>query len=145
MAEAPVKIQSIARFTTSVGDCTLVFRFKEEFVMEIEPQFIPNTFQGLSVKQDHKWRLLTIVVDSETNIFDGAIEVTAENDPFLAGNFWVEFVLADEPATVERWAYQPTLSYIIDRNEGRIHADIERDTLEYVILTYGTKTITHPP
>jgi len=141
MAEAAIKFLRIDNFTTSIGACTNILSFEEDYIMEINPQFIPNTFQGVDVKQDHKWFQLTLVVDSETNIFDAGIDITTANTVF-AGNFWVEFTLADGAGTVERWTYQAANSYIIDRREGKIDDDTARDVIEYVILTYGTRVVT---
>ena len=143
MAEAAIKFLRIDNFTTNVGACTNILSFEEDVIMEITPQFVPNTFKGVDVKQDHKWFQLTVVVDSETDIFDAGIDIIAANDVF-AGVFYVEFTLADGAGTVERWTYQSTHSYIMNRREGKIDDDTARDTIEYVILTYGSRVVTHP-
>ncbi len=143
MAEAAVKYLYIEDVTTNLGICTNILSFREDHIMEITPQFIPNLFQGPDVKQDHKWFVLTIVVDSETNIFDTPYHrVTDENDPFTA--LTVDFILADGSATLERWTYQASKSYVMNRNEGKIDMESERNTIEYQILMYGTREVTRP-
>jgi hypothetical protein len=115
MAEAAVKYLYVEDVTTNVGGCTNVLSFMEEHIMEITPQFVPNTFQGPDVKQDHKWFVLTIVVDSETNIFDTPHHrITAANNPFTV--LYVDFILADGSATRERWTYQASRSYVLSRD-----------------------------
>jgi hypothetical protein len=169
MAEAAVKYLYVEDVTTNVGGCTNVLSFMEEHIMEITPQFVPNTFQGPDVKQDHKWFVLTIVVDSETNIFDTPHHrITAANNPFTvlyvdfiladgsatshritaANNpftvLYVDFILADGSATRERWTYQASRSYVLSRDEGKIDMDAARNTIEYQILMYGSRAVTHP-
>jgi len=141
--EAAVKYLRIKDFTVGANVCTNILAFKDELVLQVVPQFVPNTFQGVDIRQDFMWRLLTVTVDSETSIFDPYFTVEAEN-PVFAGNFYVEHVLADGAGTVERWAYSASDSRIVNRSEGRIDADSERDTIDYQILTKCTKTITHP-
>ena len=149
MAEA-IKILYIEDINTVAGICTNVLSFTEEHIMEITPQFVPNYFPGVDVKQDHKWWILTFVIDSETDIFDGAFAVTAANT-FLGGIFYVEFILAGATgipgvtARRERWTYTPARAWVINRNEGKVDMDAERNTTEYQILIYGTRVITWPP
>ena len=148
MAEA-VKFLYIENILTNIGSCTNVLSFTEEHIIEITPQFVPNTFQGVDVKQDHKWWILTFVIDSETNIFEGAapayphLRVTAANTAFNT-SFYVDFILADGAATRERWTYTPERAYVMNRNEGKIDMDAERNTIEYQVLIYGTRVITRP-
>lgn len=144
--EEAIKIMRCDNFTIGANSCTNVLSFEDEFVMNMTPQFIPNTFQGVDMKQDQHWRVLTVVVDSETSIFDPYIDITTANSFIPAGNFYVEFTLADGAGTTERWAYTPgdTNAYIINRREGEIHADVPRDTIEYQLWTLCTKTVTHP-
>jgi hypothetical protein len=143
MAEAAVKYLYVEDVTTNVGGCTNVLSFMEEHIMEITPQFVPNTFQGPDVKQDHKWFVLTIVVDSETNIFDTPHHrITAANNPFTV--LYVDFILADGSATRERWTYQASRSYVLSRDEGKIDMDAARNTIEYQIPMYGSRAVTHP-
>jgi len=145
--EAPVKTMRIDNFTIlGRGSCTNVLRFEDEFIMNMTPQFIPNTFHGIGLKQDQQWRILTVVVDSETDIFDPYIDTVTANT-IIPANFYVEFTLADGAATVERWTYSggaPQVSYIINRLPGRIDDDVDRDTLEYQILTTCNRAVTHP-
>jgi len=143
MAEAAVKYLYIEDVTTNLGTCTNVLSFMEEHIMEITPQFVPNTFQGPDVKQDHKWFVLTITVDSETDIFDSPhLRVTNDNDPFTI--LTVDFILADGASTRERWTYQAARSYVMSRDEGKIDMDAARNTIQYQILMYGTRAVTHP-
>jgi len=145
LAETAVKYLYIEEVVTNVGSCTNILSFTEEHILEITPQFVPNTFQGVDVKQDHKWWILTFVIDSETNIFDAPhIAVTAANAPFNT-SFYVHFILADGAATRERWTYTPARAYVINRNQGKTDMDAERNTTEYQILIYGTRVITRPP
>ena len=146
-AEEPIKIMRIDNFTiVGEGSCTNVLRFEDEFIMEITPQFLPNTFQGVDVKQDQKWRKLTIVVDSVSDIFDPYVDITTANT-IIPANFYVEFTLADGAATTERWTYSggaPQTSYILNRLEGVVDGDSERDTVEYQIITTCDRAITQP-
>lgn len=141
MAAGPVKILRVNNVTTSVGATTNVYRFKEEHIMQVTPQFIPNLYKGAGVLQLHKWRILTITIDTETNVFDNGLAITAANSPF-ATTFYVEFTLTD--GVVERWTYEPTKCYVYNRGEGRYDAEANRKTVEYAILTYGSKVVTHP-
>ena len=143
MAEAAVKYLYVEDVTTNVGSCTNVLFFMEEHIMEITPQFVPNTFQGPDVKQDHKWFVLTIRVDSETDIFDTPHHrIIAANTAFT--ELTVDFILADGAATRERWTYQANRSYVMSRDEGKTDMDAARNTIEYQILMYGTRAVTHP-
>ena len=123
MAESAIKILYIEEIVTNIGSCTNILSFTEEHIMEITPQFVPNTFQGVDVKQDHKWWLLTFVIDSETNIFDAPhLQVTAANVAFNT-DFYIDFILADGAATLERWEYTPDRAYVMNRNEGKTDMD----------------------
>jgi len=117
--------------------CTNVLRFRDEYAMQMTPQFIPNTFEGLDLKQDQKWRLLTVVVDSETDIFDTYFNVQAVN-AVIAPNLIVNFTLADAAGGTRSWTYSggtPEMTYILNRREGNISDDLPRDTIEYQIIT----------
>lgn len=141
--ESPIKVMRIDNFTVGGNVCTNVLRFEDEFFMQMTPQFIPNTFQGLDLKQDQHWRLLTLVVDSETDILDTYIDITTANTP-LPINFSADFTLADGLGTTETWTYAGAAneSYVISRRDGEIHSDVPRDTIEYRIITVCNKTIT---
>lgn len=143
--EIASKTMRIDNFTIA-NSATNVLRFEDEHIMNMTPQFVPNTFQGLDLKQDQKWRVLTVVVDSETDIFDAYIDITTANT-IIPANFYVEFTLADGAGTVERWTYSggsPQMSYILNRNFGRVDDDVQRDTLEYQIITTCNRAVTHP-
>lgn len=141
--EAPVKFMRIDLFRVGALDCTNILRFEEEFFMQMTPQFLPNTFQGVDLKQDQHWLLITAVIDSETDILDIYISTTAANT--VLASFRFEFTLADGAGTVERWTYGANAGYVISRREGEIHADVPRDTIEYrIIIPCDEKTISHP-
>jgi len=125
--------------------CTNVLVYRDEFLFQMTPQFIPNTAQGLDLKQDQHWRVLTLIVDSETDLLDAYMTITTKLD-CLPTNFYAEFTLADGLGTTELWTYTaPSCrSYVLNRREGEIHADVPRDTFEYQILTLCNKTVTHP-
>lgn len=140
--EAPVKTMRVDNFTRG-NAATNVLRYSDEFVTQMTPQFMPNTFQGLDMKQDQHWRILTLVLDSESDILDAYIDITTANT-VIPANFYVETTLADGLATTERWTYAGTVNYIISRREGTVHADVPRDTIEYRIITECCRTISHP-
>ena len=145
--ELPVKYMRIDQFVIPGATAlTHVLRFEDDYVMNMTPQFMPNTFQALDLKQDQKWRRLTVVVDSEGGAMDPYIDITTANTP-IPIDFYVDFTLADGLGTVERWTYNPTEAnaYIINRLEGKIDDDVSRDTIEYQIITPCNKTIEHNP
>ena len=117
-----------------------ILRFKEDFVMRMTPQFVPNTYQGVGLKQDEKYRVITVTVDSETTIFDNMLEITDENDP-AGTDFLATFQMDDAAGTVETWAYQPGSTYMTNRREGRIEDNATRSTIEYEFLSYGAKVV----
>ena len=130
-----------------------ILRFEDDFNMQMTPQFLPNIFQAQGVKEDQRWRILTMVVDSETDIFEDVglggpfYGVTIPN--VALPDFQVEFTLVDNPlwavGTQQVWEYTGganNVSYLLSRREGNIHADVPRDTIEYRILTDCTRNIT---
>ena len=139
MVAGPVKILRINNVTTPTGATTNVYRFKEEHMMQVTPQFIPNLYQGAGVLQLHKWRILTIVIDTETNVFDIGLEIIAANDPFAT--FSANFTLTD--GVTEIWTYEANKCYVFNRGEGRYDAEAGRKTIEVQILSYGSKIVTH--
>lgn len=141
MAEA-VKFLYIQDVNADGNACTNVLSFTEEHIMQITPQFVPNYYPGVDVKQDHKWWVLTIVVDSETDIFDLLFLVTTGVSAFTT--LFVDFILADGQATLERWTYQAAASFLMNRNQGKTDMGADRNTTEYQILVYGTRRITRP-
>ena len=141
--EAAVKFMRIDNVTIAGNVCTNVHRFRDEYMMQMTPQYMPNTFEGLDVKQDQKWRVLTIVVDSEATTFDGYFGVQAANAP-IPVTLSATFTLADAAGTQRTWTYSggtPAMSYILNRREGNIHADVPRDTIEYQIITTCDKAV----
>jgi len=127
-------------------DAVNILSFRDDYTMQMTPRFIPNTFEGLDLKQDQQWRVLTILLDSEADIFDTFIGVQAAGT-IIDANFYVDLTLADAAGTTERWTYSggtPQVSYILNRREGTVHADVPRDTIEYQILTTCDKTRTRP-
>lgn len=141
--ERPVRFMRIDNVTIAGNICTNVHRFRDEYRMQMTPQFIPNTFEGLDLKQDQKWRVLTIVVDSETDIFDTYFGVQAANG-LIPVTLSATFTLADAAGTQRTWTYSggdPATSYILNRRKGDTHADVPRDTIEYQILTTCDKAV----
>jgi hypothetical protein len=141
--ERPVRFMRIDDVRLGANICTNVLRFRDEYVMQMTPQFIPNTFEGLDLKQDQKWRLLTVVVDSETDIFDTYFSVQAVN-AVIAPNLIVNFTLADAAGGTRSWTYSggtPEMTYILNRREGNISDDLPRDTIEYQIITTCDKAV----
>jgi len=135
--ESAIRVMRIDDIRLGADICTNVLRFRDEYMMQMTPQFIPNTFEGLDIKQDQKWRVLTVVVDSETDIFDAYFGVQAANTVILP-DIVVNFTLADAAGGTMSWTYNggsPEVSYILNRREGLISDDLPRDTIEYQILT----------
>ena len=110
--------------------------------MNTTPQFVPNTYQGVGLKQDEKYRVITIILDSESNIFDNMIAIIAAQAVALT-DFEVDLVMDDTAGTTETWAYTPVASiYMSNRKEGRIDEATGRKTIEYEFICYGSKGIT---
>ena len=105
MAEGQLKLKEIKSVTANGVTCTYPLTFREEHVMNITPQFVPNTYQGLGFLQKSKWRRLTFTIDSETNAFDASFGVTAANSA-IGTAFTVKFSVADATSTEETWTYQ---------------------------------------
>jgi len=141
MAPGAIKLKSIASVTANTITATNVLSFKEDFVMNMTPQFMPNTYQGLGVLEKSKWRQVTAILDSDSDIFDASFSVVAANSA-LGTSFIATFVVADAAGTVEIWTYQFTKSYVQRKEFGRIEDGAGRNTTEYTILMYGTKVIT---
>lgn len=140
MAAGAIKLKKIKSVTANGVTDENVLTFREEHVMNITPQFVPNTYQGLGVLQKAKWRRLTVVFDSDSNLFDASYSVTAANTA-LGTAFTVKFNVADAASTEETWTYQHTKSYVMKKEPGRIEDGTQRNTTEYQILMYGTRTI----
>ena len=140
MAEGAIKLKSIASVTTNAIVSTNIVGFREEHVMNITPQFMPNTYQGLGFLQKAKWRNLVFTMDSDTNAFDADWRITAANTS-LGTSLIVTFVVADAAGTAETWTYQFAKSYVSRREPGRIEDGAARNTTVWTVLMYGTKLI----
>lgn len=152
--EEPMKFMRINEVDFGGGeDFINILSFEDEFNMGMTPQFLPNIFQGQDVKEDQRWRVLTMIVDSETDVFEDVglggpfYGVTIPN--VALPDFQVEFTLVDGPqwvvGTQQVWEYTGgtnNVSYLLSRREGEINADIPRDTIEYTILTTCDRVIT---
>lgn len=140
MAEGAIKLKSIASVAANALTATNVLSFREEFMMNITPQFIPNTYQGLGVLEKAKWRVLTFTFDSDTDIFDLDYFVAAANIP-VATTIVVTFAVADAAGTSETWTYEIAESWIQRKEYGRIEDGSARNTFEYTVAMIGTKLI----
>ncbi len=140
MAPGAIKLKSIASVLTNGINSTNIISFREEHVMNITAQFMPNTYQGLGFLQKAKWRVLTFTMDSDTNAFDADWSITAANTS-LGTSLIVYFVVADAAGTSETWTYQIAKSYVSRREAGRIEDGAPRNTTEWTVLMYGTKVI----
>lgn len=141
MAAGAIKLKNIASITSNTITATNILGFEEDHVMNITPQFVPNTYQGLGVLERAKWRILTITLDSDSDVFDASWAITAANTA-LGTSFIVTFNVADAASTVETWTYQYTKSYVQKKEDGKIEDGATRNTTVYTVLMYGTKTIT---
>ena len=141
MAAGAVKLKSIASVTANTITATNILSFREEFVMNITPQFMPNTYTGLGVLEKSKWRLITVTIDSDSDLFDASYTVEAANSA-IGTSFIVVFVTADAAGTAETWTYGFASSWVQKKEYGRIEDGARRNTFEYQILMYGTKAIT---
>lgn len=141
MAPGAIKLKNIASVTANTIMATNILSFREEFMMNIVPQFVPNTYQGLGVLERAKWREITFTLDSDSDVFSASYSVEAANTA-LGTAFTVTFNVADAAGTVETWTYQTAKSYVMRKEAGRIEDGAPRNTTEYTILMYGTKTIT---
>lgn len=78
MADGPIKLKNIECVVSGVV-ATNILTFKEEFLMNFTPQFIPNTYQGLGVLEKSKWRVLTFTLDSDSDVLINNFSVVAAN------------------------------------------------------------------
>ena len=140
MAAGAIKLKSIASVAANAITATNILGFREEFVMNITPQFMPNTYQGLGVLEKSKWRRLIITIDSDSDLFDLDYFVAAANIP-VATTIVVTYVVADATGSGETWTYEAAKSWIQRKEYGRIEDGVRRNTFEYQILMYGTKVI----
>jgi hypothetical protein len=140
MAEGGIRLKNIASVAANAITAENIISFKEEHIMNITPQFVPNTFQGVDVLQRAKWRELTIVMDSENNVFDVNFSVVAANT-VIGTAIVATFDVADGAGTQETWTYVTSKSWVTRKDFGRIEDGARRNTTEYKILMYGTKVI----
>lgn len=139
MAEGSIKLKKIKSVTANGVTDTNVLSFREEHVMNITPQFVPNTYQGLGVLEKAKWRVLTFTFDSDSTAFDSSYSVTAANSA-IGTAFTVKFTVADSAGTEETWTYEHAKSYVQRKEPGRIEDGATRNTTEYTVITYGSRT-----
>ena len=138
---ARVRLKNIASVTAGGLTSTNILNFKEEHVMNITPQFVPNVYQGVDMLQRAKWRELTIVLDSESDLFDAFWKVAAINALINTAVVAV-FDVADGAGSTETWTYQINNGWVMRKEFGRVEDGARRNTTEYTILTYGTKLFT---
>ncbi len=140
MAEGAIKLSKIVSVTSNGIVSTNVLTFREEHVMNITPQFMPNTFQGLGFLQKAKWRNLVFTFDSDTDGFNASYAITAVNTA-IGTSLIVSFIVLDGAGTTETWTYQIAKSFVSKRDGGRIEDGAPRNTVEFSVLMYGTKLI----
>jgi len=128
---------------TPTGTATNIVSVREEFIMQNDPRFVPNTYEGVGMKFDHEWRQITIIFDSDTDIFDNYIDDDGPNIviPTLTINFTMVNI-GTQATQAEQWTYTNNKIWVMDRREGMIAEGSERQTFEYIILAYDDKTIT---
>lgn len=141
MAPGAIKLKNIASVTANGITAENILSFDEEHVMNITPQFVPNTYQGLGVLERAKWRIITFSLDSDSDVFDASWAITSANTA-LGTSFVVTFNVADAASTVETWTYLNTKSYVQKKEDGRIEDGATRNVTTYTILMYGTRVIT---
>jgi len=140
MAEGGIRLKNIASVAANAVTAENILSFKEEHVMNMAPQFVPNTFQGVDMLQRSKWRELTIVMDSENDVFDLNFFAAAANVA-VATTIVATFDVADGLGTTETWTYEISKSWVTRKEFGRIEDGARRNTTEYHVLMYGTKLI----
>lgn len=132
----------IDRATTPSGFSMNIISLREEHVMQNDPRFVPNTYEGIGMKWDHKWREIILTFDSDTDIFDAYINDDGPNPVIPTFSIRMTMVIiATQTEVTETWTYCPSKIYVVDRPEGRIEEGSERQTFEYHLLAYDTKTV----
>ena len=129
--------------TTPVGTSVNIVSVREEFVMQNDLRFVPNTYEGVGMKWDHEWYEIIIVFDSDTDIFDAYINEVGPNPAIPT--FQIDMtmvVIATQAQVAERWTYHANQVWVTDRPPGRIEEGSERHTFEYHFLAYGDKNVT---
>ena len=130
---------------TPAGTSTNIVSFRDEFIMQNDPRFVPNTFEGVGMKFDHEWHELTIVFDSDTDIFDTYIDDDGPNPtvPSLIIDFTV-VTIATEVQETERWTYTGNKIYVRNRDDGEIAPGRERQPFTYELIAWDDRTISYP-
>ena len=133
---------SIDRVTTPSGNCVNIVSIREEFVMQNDPRFVPNTYEGIGMKWDHEWHEIMLTLDSDTDIFDAYIDDDGPNPVIPTFSITMTMVvIATQTQVTETWTYHPNRVYVMDRPEGRIEGGSERQTFEYHLLAYDDKAV----
>jgi len=140
MAAGAIKLKNIVSVIANGITATNILTFKEDFLMNITPQFVPNTYQGLGILERSKYRVLTFGLDSDSDVFNASYSVTAVNTA-IGTAFTVKFQVADDVSTEETWTYQTTKSFVQRKDNGRIEDGANRNITEYTVLTYGSRVI----
>jgi len=143
MVEGPLKIVRIVSVVANGVTAENILSVKDEFLMNMTPQFVPNTYQGLSMLEKSKWRVVTIVVDSESTLFDASFQVDAINTA-LGTSFIINFIASTtlDPSVALVWTYDEATCYVQKREYGRIEDGAPRNTIEYTVVTNGQRTVT---
>jgi len=131
--------------TTPTGTATNILSVREEYIMQNNIRFVPNTIEGVGMKFDHEWREIILTFDSDVDIFDAYID---DDGPNIAlGALQIDHTMVDvatQNELTERWAYTANRIYVSDRPEADIEEGRERNPFEYHLLCYDTKTTTWP-
>lgn len=129
--------------TTPTGTSVNIVRIRDEPVMQNDPRFVPNTYEGIGMKWDHEWLEIILVFDSDTDIFDAYINEVGPNPAIPTFRIDMTMVvIATQTQVAETWEYHANQVWVTDRPEGRIEEGSERKTFEYHLLSYGNKTVT---
>ena len=143
MVAGAVKIKNIVSVTGNGVTATNILSFDEDHIMNITPQFVPNTYQGLGILERAKWREITIVFDSDSTVFDASWGIIVANSA-IGTSFIVTFNIANATSQLETWTYTFTESYVTKKEPGRIEDGASRNSVEYKILMYGSRVINWP-
>lgn len=138
-------VLTIDAIRVPAGTATNILRVDDDFVMQNDPRFVPNTYEGIAMKFDHEWHDITIIFDSDTDIFNAYINDVGANPviPSLIIDFTV-VIIATQATATERWTYTHDQIYVRDRREGEIEEGRERQPFEYRLIAYGDRTISYP-
>ena len=130
---------------TPAGTSTNILSFADEFITQNQPRFVPNVYEGVGMKFDHKWHELTIIFDSDTDIFDNYIDDDGPNPvvPSLIIDFTI-VVIATQAQATERWTYTGNKIYVRGRGDGEIEEGRERQPFEYRLIAYDERDISYP-